>query len=50
MIRAGEPYSTIAGVMLVEVREAKVSQQAVTETVLKAIAPAAKLEVSFARA
>ena len=50
MIRAGEPYSAIAGVMLVEVQEAKISHRAVTETVLNAIAPAAKLEVSFARA
>jgi cytidine deaminase len=50
MIRAGEPYAAIAGVVLVEVQEAKISQRAVTETVLTAIAPAAKLEVSFARA
>jgi hypothetical protein len=50
MIRAGEPYSGIAGVVLVEVQEAKISQRAVTETVLTAIAPAAKLEVSVAQA
>ena len=42
MIRSGEPYSAIMGVVLVEVQEAKISQRAVTETVLTAIAPARK--------
>lgn len=49
MIRSGEPYSAITGVVLVEVQEAKISQRAVTETVLTAIAPHAKLEVALAK-
>ena len=49
MIRAGEPYPAITGVVLVEVDDAKISQRAVTETVLTAIAPTAKLEITLAR-
>jgi cytidine deaminase len=43
MIAAGQQYSAIAGVALVEVQGGKISQKAVTETVLGAIAPAVKL-------
>jgi len=49
LIAAGEDYSAISGVTLVEVREAKISQQAVTETVLGALAPRLRLQVAMAR-
>jgi len=49
MFAAGEPYSAIAAVVLVEVEGAKISQKAVTETVLGAIAPTVKLEHVYAR-
>ncbi len=49
MIAAGEQYSAISEVTLVEVEGAKISQKAVTETVLGAIAPAVKLEHVYAR-
>jgi cytidine deaminase len=48
MIAGGELYSSIAAVMLVEVQGAKISQKPVTETVLGAIAPDAKLGVALA--
>jgi cytidine deaminase len=50
LIAAGEPYSAITAVTLVEVHGAKISQKAVTETVLSAIAPIVKLEVIAAKA
>jgi cytidine deaminase len=50
MIAAGEPYSAILGVALVEVPEAKISQKSVSETVLGAIAPNVKLQVFAAAA
>lgn len=50
MIAAGEAYSAISAVRLVEVEGAKISQRAVTQVVLGAIAPGAKLEVIAARA
>jgi cytidine deaminase len=49
LIAAGEPYSAISEVALVEFQGATISQKAVTEIVLGAIAPAAKLEVVSAR-
>ena len=44
MIAAGQQYSAITQVTLVEVQGAKISQKAVTETVLGAIAPRVKLQ------
>ncbi len=49
MIAAGQQYSAIAEVTLVEVQRAKISQQAVTETVLGAIAPRVKLQPVLAQ-
>jgi len=49
MIAAGQQYSAVAGVTLVEVQGAKISQKAVTETVLGAIAPGVKLQHVFAQ-
>ncbi|HET7440395.1 MAG TPA: cytidine deaminase [Terriglobales bacterium] len=49
MIAAGQQYSAIAEVTLVEVQGAKISQKAVTETVLGAIAPSVKLLHLFAQ-
>ena len=49
MIAAGEAYSAISAVVLVEVQGAKISQKAVTETVLGAIAAAVKLQRVHAR-
>lgn len=48
MIAASELYSAISAVTLVELPGAKISQKAVTETVLGAIAPQIKVEVAFA--
>ncbi len=48
MVAGGEAYSSIAAVMLVEVQGATISQKPVTETVLGAIAPEAKLQVALA--
>ena len=50
LIAAGKAYSEISAVTLVEVQGAKISQRAVTETVLSALAPQRKLEVILARA
>ncbi len=50
LIAAGETYSAISAVTLAEVHDAKISQKAVTEIVLGAIAPEVKLEVLSARA
>jgi cytidine deaminase len=50
LIAAGETYSAISAVSLVEVGGAKISQRAVTETVLAAVAQALKLDVALARA
>jgi cytidine deaminase len=50
LIAAGQAYSEISAVTLVEVQGAKISQRAVTETVLAALAPQLKLEVVLARA
>ena len=49
LIAAGEDYSAISAVMLVEVEGAKISQKAVTETVLSAIAPNVKPQFLSAR-
>ncbi|HKT69765.1 MAG TPA: cytidine deaminase [Terriglobales bacterium] len=49
MIAAGLQYSAITQVALLEVQGAKISQKAVTETVLGAIAPSVKLRHLFAR-
>jgi cytidine deaminase len=49
MIAAGEPYSAISAVTLVEVQQAKISQRPVTEIVLGAVAPGVKEEVAPAR-
>ena len=49
MIAAGQPYSAVAEVALVEMQGAKISQKAVTETVLGAIAPRVKLQHVFAQ-
>ena len=50
LIAAGQAYSAISAVTLVEVQGAKISQRAVTETVLAALAPQHKLKVVLARA
>lgn len=50
LIAAGQPYSAISAVTLVEMQGSKISQRAVTETVLAALAPQLKLEVALARA
>jgi hypothetical protein len=50
LIAAGEAYSAISAVTLIEVEAAKISQRAVTETVLAALAPQLKLQVVLARA
>ena len=50
LIAAGRAYSEISAVTLVEVQGAKISQRAVTDTVLAALAPQGKLEVVRARA
>ena len=50
LIAAGQDYSAISAVTLVEAQGAKISQRAVTETVLAAVAPQVKLEVLVARA
>lgn len=50
LIAGGETYSAIQAVTLVEVRDAKISQRAVTETVLAAIAPGVKPQVLPAEA
>lgn len=49
LIAAGEAYSAITAVTLAEVRDAKINQRAVTETVLAAIAPGIRLSVVMAR-
>lgn len=50
LIAAGESYSAIQAVTLVEVQGTKISQRPVTETVLAAIAPDIKLRVFSAGA
>jgi cytidine deaminase len=50
LIAAGESYSAISAVTLVESHGAKISQRPVTEIVLGAVAPQGKLEVLTARA
>jgi cytidine deaminase len=50
LIAAGETYSAISAVALVEAQGAKISQKAVTETVLRAIAREVQLQVFSARA
>jgi cytidine deaminase len=49
LIAAGQAYSEISAVTLVEVQGAKISQRAVTETVLAALAPERKLEVVLSK-
>jgi cytidine deaminase len=49
MIAAGERYSAISAVTLVEVEGAKISQKDVTQVVLGAIAPGAKLNTAVAK-
>jgi cytidine deaminase len=48
MIAAGEPYSAISAVTLVELKGAKISQRAVTQAALAAVAPQVKLDVVLA--
>jgi cytidine deaminase len=50
LIAAGQAYSAISAATLVEVQDSKISQRAVTETVLAALAPQLKLKVVLARA
>jgi cytidine deaminase len=50
LIAAGQAYSEISAVTLVEVEGARISQRAVTETVLAALAPQCRLEIALARA
>jgi len=50
LIAAGESYTDIQAVTLVEVQGAKISQKAATEAVLGTFAPNSKLEVVLARA
>lgn len=45
MIAGGEPYSAISACTLLELQNAKISQESVTRTVLGAIAPSVKLQV-----
>ena len=49
LIVGGEQYSEISRVALVEVEGAPISQKALTEAALGAIAPAVRLEVAMAR-
>ena len=49
LIAAGQAYSSISGVTLVEMKGSAISQRAVTETVLAAIAPHVKLEMLLAK-
>jgi cytidine deaminase len=49
LIAAGESYSAISGVTLVELQGATISQRPVTETALAAIAPQVKLDVAGAK-
>jgi cytidine deaminase len=49
LVAAGQDYSAISAVTLVEMQGSKISQRAVTETVLGALAPQVKLEVVLAR-
>jgi cytidine deaminase len=48
LIGAGEPYTAISQVVLVESETAKISQKIVTEAVLAAIAPTVKVQVLVA--
>lgn len=50
LIATGEDYTAISAATLVEVEGAKISQRAVTETVLGALAPRLKLQIILARA
>ena len=50
LVAAGQSYSEISAVTLVEMQGSKISQRAVTETVLAALAPQMMLEVVLARA
>jgi len=50
LIAAGEPYSGITAATIVELQGATISQKAVTETVLGAIAPTLRLDAFAARA
>lgn len=50
LIAAGQAYSAISAVTLVEMQGSKISQRAVTETVLAALAPQLRLEVVLASA
>jgi cytidine deaminase len=50
LIAAGQAYSAISAVTLVEMQGSRISQRAVTETVLAALTPQLKLEVLLARA
>ena len=45
LIAAGEPYSSISAITLVEIEGSKISQRSVTETVLAALVPQLKLTV-----
>jgi hypothetical protein len=49
LIAAGQAYSSISGITLVEMKGSAISQRAVTETVLAAIAPHVKLEMLLAK-
>jgi cytidine deaminase len=49
LVAAGQDSSAISAVTLVEMQGAKISQRAVTETVLAALAPQVKLDVVLAR-
>ena len=48
-VAAGKSYSEISAVKLVELQGATISQRAVTETTLAALAPRCQLEVALAR-
>jgi cytidine deaminase len=50
LIAAGQDYSSLSAVTLVELQGAKISQRVVTETVLAALAPQLKLAAVLARA
>jgi cytidine deaminase len=49
LIAGGEAYSDISACALVELESSKISQVAVTETVLRAISPSSNLDVAHAR-
>src|SRR5207248_7849010 len=48
VVRSGEPFSNIVEVVLVELRDAAITQEAAAKSVLSALAPKAKLQLRTA--